>query len=107
MILITPVQRIDSRLPATAPGDLYGRVDVPNRDELGALSANVNRMSGLINQATVGGVRVELVTDPVVDAVGGDERRRTSSSSSAPFGGTVAREVDEARAHVVLSAGRR
>ena len=43
--LIGPIQRIDSRLAAIASGDFSGHVDVSNRDELGALAANVNRMN--------------------------------------------------------------
>ena len=43
--LIGPIQRIDSRLAAIASGDFSGHVDVGNRDELGALGANVNRMN--------------------------------------------------------------
>jgi signal transduction histidine kinase len=43
--LIAPIQRIDARLAAIASGDFSGRVDVPNRDELGALATNVNRMN--------------------------------------------------------------
>jgi signal transduction histidine kinase len=43
--VIGPIQRIDTRLAAIASGDFSGHVDVPNRDELGALSANVNRMN--------------------------------------------------------------
>src|SRR4029453_6423659 len=43
--LIGPIQRIDSRLAAITSGDFSGHVDVPNRDELGALAANVNRMN--------------------------------------------------------------
>jgi signal transduction histidine kinase len=43
--LIGPIQRIDHRLAAIASGDFSGRVEVENRDELGALSANVNRMN--------------------------------------------------------------
>ena len=43
--LIGPIQRIDARLAAIASGDFTARVDVPNRDELGALAANVNRMN--------------------------------------------------------------
>ena len=43
--MIGPIQRIDARLAAIASGDFSGHVDVPNRDELGALSANVNRMN--------------------------------------------------------------
>jgi signal transduction histidine kinase len=43
--LIGPIQRIDSRLATIASGDFSGHVDVANRDELGALGANVNRMN--------------------------------------------------------------
>ncbi len=43
--LIGPIQRIDSRLAAIASGDFSGHVDIPNRDELGALGTNVNRMN--------------------------------------------------------------
>ncbi len=43
--LIGPIQRIDTRLAAIASGDFSGHVDVENRDELGALGSNVNRMS--------------------------------------------------------------
>ena len=43
--VIGPIQRIGARLSATASGDFTGRVDVTNRDELGALAANVNRMN--------------------------------------------------------------
>ncbi|MEO8425301.1 MAG: HAMP domain-containing sensor histidine kinase, partial [Actinomycetota bacterium] len=43
--LIGPIQRIDTRLAAIASGDFSGRVEVENRDELGALGTNVNRMN--------------------------------------------------------------
>ncbi len=43
--LIGPIQRIDTRLAAIESGDFSGHVDVDNRDELGALGANVNRMN--------------------------------------------------------------
>ncbi|HLE98685.1 MAG TPA: HAMP domain-containing sensor histidine kinase [Gaiellaceae bacterium] len=43
--VIGPIQRVDSRLAAIASGDFTGHVDVSNRDELGALAANVNRMN--------------------------------------------------------------
>ncbi len=48
--LIGPIQRIDSRLAAIASGDFAGHVDVSNRDELGALGANVNRMNDELNR---------------------------------------------------------
>jgi signal transduction histidine kinase len=43
--LIGPIQRIDARLAGIAAGDFSGHVDVVNRDELGALAANVDRMN--------------------------------------------------------------
>ena len=43
--LVGPIEQIDARLAATASGDFTGRLDVSNRDELGALAANVNRMN--------------------------------------------------------------
>jgi len=43
--LIGPIQRMEARVSAIAAGDFSGHVDVPNRDELGSLAANVNRMN--------------------------------------------------------------
>jgi signal transduction histidine kinase len=43
--LIRPIQRTEARLAEISAGDFSGRLDVPNRDELGALAANVNRMN--------------------------------------------------------------
>ena len=43
--VIGPIQRIDARLAAIASGDFSGHVEVENRDELGALGTNVNRMN--------------------------------------------------------------
>jgi signal transduction histidine kinase len=43
--VIGPIQRIDARLAKISSGDFSGHVDVDNRDELGALAANVNRMN--------------------------------------------------------------
>ena len=43
--VIGPIQRINARLAAIESGDFSGRVDVRNRDELGELGANVNRMN--------------------------------------------------------------
>jgi signal transduction histidine kinase/DNA-binding response OmpR family regulator len=43
--LIGPIREIDSRLNEIASGDFTQRVKVSNRDELGALAANVNRTS--------------------------------------------------------------
>ncbi len=43
--LIGPIREIDTRLNEIASGDFTQRVSVGNRDELGALAANVNRTS--------------------------------------------------------------
>jgi signal transduction histidine kinase/DNA-binding NarL/FixJ family response regulator len=43
--LIGPVTEIEGRLSRIAVGDFSQRIDVVNRDELGALATNVNRMS--------------------------------------------------------------
>ena len=43
--LIGPIREIDTRLNEIASGDFTQRVDIGNRDELGALAANVNRTS--------------------------------------------------------------
>ena len=43
--LIGPIREIDVRLNEIAAGDFTQRVKIGNRDELGALAANVNRTS--------------------------------------------------------------
>jgi signal transduction histidine kinase len=43
--LIRPIQRTEARLSEISAGDFSGLLDVPNRDELGSLAANVNRMN--------------------------------------------------------------
>ena len=43
--LLVPLRTMQSRLAAIAAGDFSGKVEVPNRDEIGALAADVNRMS--------------------------------------------------------------
>jgi signal transduction histidine kinase len=43
--VIGPIQRTEERLEEIAAGDFSRHVDVPNRDELGALAANLNRMN--------------------------------------------------------------
>ena len=43
--LIGPIQQIDARLAAIASGNFSEHVDITNRDELGALAVNVNRMN--------------------------------------------------------------
>ena len=43
--VIGPIQRVEARLAEIASGDFSGRVDVSNRDEIGSLGANLNRMN--------------------------------------------------------------
>jgi signal transduction histidine kinase len=43
--LIGPIQRTEARLAEIAAGDFSGHVEVRNRDELGALAVNLNRMN--------------------------------------------------------------
>jgi signal transduction histidine kinase len=42
---VVPLQKTQRRLATIAAGDFSGHVEVPNRDEIGALAADVNRMS--------------------------------------------------------------
>ena len=42
--LVVPLRRMDERFKALAASDFSGRVEVVNRDELGDLAANLNRM---------------------------------------------------------------
>ncbi len=43
--IIGPIRLTEGRLAAIASGNFTGHVAVPNRDELGSLAANVNRMN--------------------------------------------------------------
>ena len=43
--LVGPIQRTETRLAEISEGDFSSRLDVPNRDELGSLAANGNRMN--------------------------------------------------------------
>jgi signal transduction histidine kinase len=43
--LLVPLQKTQRRLATIAAGDFSGRLEVPNRDEIGALARDVNRMS--------------------------------------------------------------
>ncbi len=43
--LASPVQQMEARLQQITSGEFSQRVDVPNRDELGTLADNLNRMS--------------------------------------------------------------
>ena len=48
--LIRPVKQMDLRFTEIAAGDFTQQIEVPNRDELGALAANLNRMSDELGQ---------------------------------------------------------
>jgi signal transduction histidine kinase len=42
---LVPLRKTQTRLATIAAGDFSGQLEVPNRDEIGALAADVNRMS--------------------------------------------------------------
>src|SRR6185503_2750303 len=48
--LIGPVKEMDLRLKQIAAGDFSQHIDVLNRDELGTLAANLNRMNDELGQ---------------------------------------------------------
>jgi len=48
--LIGPVKQMDAQLKRIASGDFSDRVEVQNRDELGALAANLNHMNEELGQ---------------------------------------------------------
>jgi signal transduction histidine kinase len=48
--LIAPLRQMDARFGEIASGDFTKQIDVRNRDELGALAANLNRMSVELGQ---------------------------------------------------------
>jgi signal transduction histidine kinase len=43
--VVVPLRRTEGRLDEIAAGEFTGRLDIPNRDEIGSLAAKVNRMS--------------------------------------------------------------
>jgi signal transduction histidine kinase len=49
--VIGPVREMEARLDELAAGDFSREVDVPNRDELGALATDLNRMSQELGRA--------------------------------------------------------
>jgi signal transduction histidine kinase len=49
--LIGPVRQMEARLDELAAGDFSHQVDIPNRDELGALATDLNRMSQELGRA--------------------------------------------------------
>ena len=50
--LIGPIRRTETRLAEISAGDFSKHVEVPNRDELGALAANLNRMNDELRRST-------------------------------------------------------
>jgi signal transduction histidine kinase/HAMP domain-containing protein len=43
--VIGPVQQMDARFQEISAGEFSGKIEIPNRDELGTLAGNLNRMS--------------------------------------------------------------
>ena len=49
--IVRPVRAMETRMQGIAEGDFNQKVDVPNRDELGALADGLNRMSEQLGKA--------------------------------------------------------
>ncbi len=49
--IVGPVRQMEARMREIASGDFFKTVAVPNRDELGALAADLNRMSEQLGRA--------------------------------------------------------
>jgi signal transduction histidine kinase len=49
--VVVPLRRTRTRLAGIAAGDFSSQVDVPNRDEIGGLASDVNRMSDELQRA--------------------------------------------------------
>ena len=64
--LIGPVTLLDARLRLVASGDFSQRVEVPNRDELGALATQFNRMAGQLHDSYA---KLEERTRELTDAL--------------------------------------
>jgi signal transduction histidine kinase/CheY-like chemotaxis protein/CHASE3 domain sensor protein len=71
--IILPVKRISTRLAAVASGQLAGSVQVPNRDEFGTLSANINTMSAqldkLYSDVRLASQNLQAVVDNAMDGI--------------------------------------
>ena len=49
--IVRPVQAMEARMGEIAAGEFTGKVEVPNRDELGVLASDLNRMSDQLGLA--------------------------------------------------------
>jgi signal transduction histidine kinase len=83
---IGPVQRMDIRLGEIALGDFSGRVEVSNRDELGTLATNLNRMNDELG-------RLYSVV-------------QTQAASLSELNGTLEARVEEQATEILASRAR-
>jgi len=71
--IILPVKRISKRVAAVASGQLAGSVQLPNRDEFGTLSANINTMSSqldkLYSDVRLASQNLQAVVDNAMDGI--------------------------------------
>jgi signal transduction histidine kinase/DNA-binding response OmpR family regulator/CHASE3 domain sensor protein len=71
--IILPVKRISRRVAAVASGELAGSVQLPNRDEFGTLSANINSMSAqldkLYSDVRLASRNLQAVVDNAMDGI--------------------------------------
>ncbi len=70
--LIGPLRQMGERFDSIAAGDFTGQMSVPNRDELGALAANLNRMSeelgNLVQRQMATADVLQVISSSVADA---------------------------------------
>jgi signal transduction histidine kinase/HAMP domain-containing protein len=85
--LIEPVKRMDASLTLVATGDFTQRVDVPNRDELGALAQEFNRMAAsLADSYAALKDRTRALTESLEQQTATSEVLRIFSSSPSDLG---------------------
>jgi signal transduction histidine kinase/HAMP domain-containing protein len=97
--LLWPVKLMDSHLRLIASGDLSQRVEVPNRDELGGLAAQFNRMAVELE------ARTQQLTRSVRELRALGEVSQAVSSSlklETVLNNVVARAVELSAAHAGL-----
>ena len=92
--LIGPLTEVETRLKQIAGGDFSQRVHVVNRDELGALAANVNRTSGELGRLYQQLEAANLAKSRFIAAASHDLRQPLHALNL--FVAQLARETDEA-----------
>ena len=99
--IIGPVQQMDERFQQIASGDFSRHVDVSNRDELGTLATNLNRMSD-----ELGRLYEQIEARNGVRDLLGFERARELAMLSAPEIAQAAQQFGQEDDITVVSVTR-